>query len=158
MFATRAEGVCSHAEGDRTVAIGECSHSEGSKTIASGNYSHSGGLNSTAVSSCAFVHGNECTAGLNNPRNGSNVAMGYQCHADGYQSVALGRGNIAQNTGEFACGKYNSSSSDTIFSVGNGTVSNRKNALEIKSDGTIYINLDGNYVSLQELLSKIENL
>ena len=98
--------------------------------------------------------GGECVTGQNDStRAGGKMAVGYKCIADGYQSVAVGREIKGQNTGEFGCGKYNKSESNTLFSVGNGASdSNRSNAFEITADGKIYIIKDGTRVCLQDLL------
>ena len=57
-----------------------------------------------------------------------NVASGISSHAEGINTIAT-------NPGEHACGTYNKSNTNTIFSVGVGTASERKNAFEIIKDG-----------------------
>lgn len=77
------------------------------------------------------------------------VAMGGYNIARGNDSVAMGQGCITNNTsnrGEFACGRFNKSVSDTQFSLGIGTsATKRKNALEIKTNGKHYIYGVGGY-------------
>ena len=59
--------------------------------------------------------------------------------AKGLASSTFGLGLQANNAYEFACGKYNLSSSDTVFSVGYGNDNkNRKNIFEVKTNGDIY--------------------
>ena len=91
---------------------------------------------------------------------------------DGKNSAVLkGGNNQATNINEVALGKYNKSNSDTYFSVGIGTSEDdRKNAVEVKANGDIYIEgvegriqdklnatniLDG---QLTELSERINNL
>ena len=64
------------------------------------------------------------------------------------QNCALfGNNNIAQNDSEIAVGSWNKSSENTKFTVGVGTGStDRKNAFEVTSDGSVYINGIGDYV------------
>lgn len=68
-----------------------------------------------------------------------NIASGDYSHAEGV-------GTVASNTAEHAEGKYNKSNENTIHSVGVGTSdSDRRNAFEISSDGSVYINGIGGY-------------
>ena len=77
--------------------------------------------------------------------------------AKGKDSIALGTGLIASNDYEIALGKYNNSNEDTAFSFGIGTSeSERKNAVEIKKDGKIYIWSEGNYVSLNKTIGRVD--
>lgn len=90
-------------------------------------------------------------------------AVGYGSHTEGVGTIAKGEGShsegintVAINAGEHACGRYNYSGNGTLFSVGVGKEQNvntsdntdaggakveiiRKNALEITSDGNIYL-------------------
>lgn len=65
-----------------------------------------------------------------------------------YQNCALfGNHNTVQNDSETAVGSWNRSSKNTKFTVGIGTGStDRKNAFEVTSDGSVYINGVGDYV------------
>lgn len=67
--------------------------------------------------------------------------------ANGSYSHAEGLGTIAENMGEHACGMYNNSTiGKTIYSIGNGTgLYNRKNAVEVLSDGSMFIQNVGNF-------------
>ena len=59
----------------------------------------------------------------------------------------------SQGQSEVAMGSFNSSSSDTLMSIGNGSSEeNRKNAFEVKTDGSIYIEKNGETVKLQDEL------
>jgi len=72
-------------------------------------------------------------------------------------AVNPGLGLITHNTGEMAVGNYNVSvEGETLFSVGNGTSDeNRSNAFEVKSDGTIWMNVEGEYMEIGRLLSML---
>ena len=158
---TTSSGEASHAEGINSEAIGEASHAEGYQTKAgfvnvedgtiSGNYSHAEGDRTEAIGDASHAEGYETEA------------IGVAAHAEGY-------GTIAYNKGEHACGRFNESiaSEDatdteeavvgTVFSVGIGSsTTDRKNVLDIREDGRIYIWLNGEYVCLQDLLISAPN-
>ena len=70
----------------------------------------------------------------------SAVLLDSGSEALGNYASAIGNNVIAAHEAEFACGKYNVSDSNTLFSIGNGTSdTDRKNALEITNDGSVYI-------------------
>lgn len=114
---TTASGHYSHAEGTNTIASGVASHAEGGYIEATGNYSHAEGYQT--------------------------CARGYVSHAEGMGSTADGSYSHAEgffakttNNKEFACGTFNQSNEDTLFSVGDGTDdNNRHNAFEITKTG-----------------------
>ena len=114
---TTASGYYSHAEGSNTTASGVASHAEGGYIEATGNYSHAEGYQT--------------------------YARGYASHAEGTSSTADGNyshagGFFAKTTNdkEFACGTFNQSNEDTLFSVGDGADdNNRHNAFEITKTG-----------------------
>lgn len=76
----------------------------------------------------------------------------------GENSAVLKNGNNkATNANEVALGKYNISNSDTKFSIGIGTSNtNRKNAVEVKQNGDIYI--EGVEGKIQDKLNVIDNI
>lgn len=77
--------------------------------------------------------------------------------AKGKNSLALGTGLIASNDYEISLGKYNDSTSDTAFSFGIGSSeSDRKNAIEIKNNGNIYLWSEGKYVCLNEIIGRVD--
>jgi len=60
--------------------------------------------------------------------------------------------------GEFACGKYNSSKPNMIFSIGIGSSSqNRNNAIEVYSDGEIklYSKAKNAYYTLDQIINAL---
>lgn len=108
-----------HAEGITTISKGEASHAEGYRTMASGNYSHAEGNATTAQGVASHAEGNQTTA------------SGSYSHASGYLTVA-------ENESEFACGKYNKSNANQLFSIGIGNNNtNRKNAISVNINGVI---------------------
>lgn len=82
---------------------------------------------------------------------------GFRTHASGQFSHAEGIYTFTTNDAEHACGKYNVSvQNKTLFSVGVGTTdNNRKNAVEVTTEGYAYIlglgGYDGTNVSSQNV-------
>ena len=102
------------------TTIGTNATIEGSNNEASGSHSRATGYNTAAKSYAA-------------------VAEGSGTVADGIYSHAAGLGTRAGYEALFAVGKYNVSSSNSLFVVGNGTADNaRSNAIEVRNDGRIY--------------------
>lgn len=61
-----------------------------------------------------------------------------------------------QNENEASFGTYNDSQSDTTFSIGIGTSDgNRKNAIEVKNDGSVYMWIEGDYMNINKLLGML---
>ena len=99
----------------------------------------------------------------------SAVVIGDTQNANGEYSFAEGQNTIANNRSEHAMGEFNEShhlnntfgsSGNTLFSIGNGTNGNRKNALEVMQNGDIYIYIkDANDVEqricLNDLLTQL---
>lgn len=105
----------------------------------------------TASGEYAFAINKNCKANANNSFAGGNMS-----DANGAASISFGNHTTTNNVGEAAFGQYNQSNSNTIFSVGNGSINGsvtvRKNAFEITADGLIYIYKNGERVCLQDLL------
>lgn len=59
--------------------------------------------------------------------------------ANGHHSVCFCECGIVNNRDEIAFGVLNKSNANTILSVGNGTIGNRNNALELTKDGKLYL-------------------
>jgi hypothetical protein len=139
----------SHAEGYNSKAQGACSHAEGQST-AQGVYSHAEGQ-SRASGQNSHSEGQSIAEGTNSHAEGSSTnAKGTNSHTSGYQT-------IANNRSEFAIGQWNTSvylgnntfdptnANASIFTVGNGTSNSaRHNAFDIKMNGDIYLN-DGTH-------------
>ena len=142
------------------ISYGSYSHAEGTGTTASGNYSHAEGNGTIALGQNSHAEGN------------GTIASGVYSHAEGNGTSAFGDASHAEgvgtettNRGEHAEGIYNKSSEDTISSVGIGNAEiNRKNAIEVKETGDIYIDRIGGYNTsnttpntLQDVISDLEN-
>lgn len=72
-------------------------------------------------------------------------------------AVNAGEGLVVTNQGEAAFGNYNVSTvGETLFSIGNGTSdAERSNALEVKADGTVWMNIEGEYMPINQLLGML---
>ena len=147
----KATADCAHAEGHQTTASEQAAHAEGKKTVASSPYAHAEGdqTQATASSSHSEGYGTRASGYASHAEGGSTVASGSFTHAGGEHTKAT-------NYAEQAIGYYNKStyvenkgqwkgdSESTLFSIGNGTSeSDRKNALEIKQDGTVLVQKPG---------------
>lgn len=146
-----AVGNYSHAEGALTVSSGTASHAEGNTSISSGTNSHAEGQESVASGQACHAEGsNTIASGTASHAEGMQTeSAGSHSHAGGTGSVATGDNSFAHgqnvntsNAEEVAFGRYNSSSTNTLFSIGNGTgtsSSDRSNAIEVKTNGDAII-------------------
>ncbi|CAJ0592233.1 unnamed protein product [Cylicocyclus nassatus] len=91
--------------------VGNLSFTNGLNNVASGNFSHA-------------------------EAQGTTAEEGYETIASGYASHAEGQGTIASEPNQTVVGKYNKESK-SLFVVGNGSASNRKNAFEVDEKGHI---------------------
>lgn len=159
-YRTKATGKDSHAEGDGSVASNTQSHAEGKDTTASGKEAHAEGRNTEAAGQSSHAEGYSCHA----YSTGS--------HAGGMASIARGDASVAQgycvkttNIAEAAFGRFNSSNTGatkadcTIMSIGIGKKeSERKNAIEVREDGSVFFWMDGEFVKLQDFLAAVMEL
>lgn len=126
---SEASGVVSHAEGGSTHATASCAHSEGSSTTASGTAAHSEGAMTEASGHYSHAEGNTTTA-------------------SGECSHAGGVGTIADAEDMTAIGKYNlGGKNNTLFAVGNGTSTNRSDAMRVSNIGEVYVKNNSVYDS-----------
>lgn len=191
--ATKSLGRASHAEGRHSVAGGNYSHAEGFDTFAGDNggnllpsitntskgyFTHTEGHNTLAEGNSSHAEGKRSKAlGDGSHAEGyGTTATGYYSHAEGISTFAYGGHSHAEggftetnNFGEHASGRFNKStkSSDeskaTRFSIGIGTDISRKNAVEVKANGDVYIIGVGGYdgknsdsaQALQEILANL---
>lgn len=137
-------GMCAHAEGSKTKAVGDYTHSEGYETVALGNGSHAEGSKTQAIGGGSHAEG----LGTKASASGS--------HAEGVETVT-------SNIGEHACGILNVSNTGddaadcTVFSVGIGKPSEyKRNGIEVRQNGDIYLWYNGEYVCLQEVLGRTD--
>ena len=128
---TNATGISSHAEGAATNARGQGAHSEGNTTDASGDYSHAEGIQTLANTTAAHAEGF------------ATKAYGVYSHTEGVSSEAWGQ--FSHATGEHtiigteagtSIGKFNDTSQNILFVIGDGTSdSARSDALIVDSAG-----------------------
>lgn len=154
----RTIGQYSHAEGSQTSAIGARSHAEGYITNTIGQYSHAEGDQTSAVYFGDHVEGDHCIAGggWSHAEGLHSVASGSWSHSEGYYTSAFGvashaegENTIASGNYQTVIGKYNAPNTTDLFQIGCGSNDNdRKNALEIKDDNTIWYNYNGSMTQL----------
>lgn len=116
--------------GGKSAAQGKRSVSAGTTTIAKGKYSAAFGDNSVALGNDSF------TANYQNTSKGqASAAFGSETQSIGAASVTFGKGTITNNDYELACGRFNNSQSNYLFSVGCGSSdTDRRNALWVDGD------------------------
>ena len=149
-YKNEASGDYSHVEGDNNVASGVSSHAEGYNTRATDNQSHAEGGSTNATGKQSHAEGWSTTAsGLHaHAEGGYTIASAWNSHAGGNYSEAIGNNSfahgdhvIANSINGVAFGKYNDSSDNTLFSIGNGTNENERfNAFEINKNDNDEIN------------------
>lgn len=145
-----ADGIGAHAEGNQTNATGEYSHAEGSSTSAESNCAHAEGANTTASGSMSHAEGNKSAATAEGAHAEGilTTASGYASHAEGRETIAAATYSHASGLGtktnidaQTAIGKYNKTSSNSLFIIGNGeNDEKRSNAFEVTTDGYIKSN------------------
>lgn len=166
-YNTRASGTASHSEGYNTKAQAQYSHVEGYYCETSGNASHAQGHYAKAKSNHSSANGYyveteavyETSFGMYNKtiNDGSNIpwysasyvsyAVGDKVKVSDDQTNSIYQCNtaITAPAGEFDSSKWTvvgtyDGENPILFSVGNGEYGTRKNALEIRRDGTFYLN------------------
>lgn len=150
---TTASGDNSHAEGYQTTASGQQGHAEGNNNTASGNNSHAEGYLTTASNAEAHAEGTSSTAsGSDSHAEGhSTTASGNSSHTQNYgtrataiNSSASGYYTTAASQNQFVVGQCNISDSANkyAFIVGNGTISNKSDAMTVGWDGNARLALD----------------
>lgn len=146
-YRTSARGLHSHAEGYNTVTSNDNAHAEGYGTEASGNTSHAEGSNTKATGWVSHAEGDSTIAsGMYSHAEGrGSVASGDNSHAGGYHSEANGYNTFAH--GEYAITGYRNGSAfghhnktqDALFVVGNGSYTDRSDALTLSNDGELWV-------------------
>ncbi|MFM9911853.1 MAG: tail fiber domain-containing protein [Chitinophagaceae bacterium] len=158
---SKAKGIGSFAAGVDCQSLGESSFAVGEDAKASGRAAIAIGNAITAVSTYDIAIGSNSTAsggysialGYSTSAEGPNsFASGFNSLASGYLSSAIGNNTWARGIGNTAVGSNNdpilTDDNESIFSpypnspmfmVGNGTNSNRKNALIVQRDGKVGI-------------------
>lgn len=143
-----ASGEASFAIGYKNNATNSATFVSGRENKSTGAYSASLGWESSAGGQSSFACGR-----LDKAVGDSSTALGYSTKAGGFASFSCGRKTkanaegssamgyetIVNSKGGLACGRYNTNSSTYLFSVGNGSSTNRSNALTIKDNGSCCI-------------------
>lgn len=162
----RDPGNYSLMGGYHTYASGYCSQAFGNGSTASGPYSHAEGISSTASGDASHAEGGSTASGANAHSEGTfTTASGDRSHAEGYNTTADGTdshsegngtsasgnyshahgwGTIASSVAQTAIGRYNKEHSGTtvgtpVFIIGNGSSSNRSDALTVDWSGNVDI-------------------
>lgn len=142
----------------------------GAENTATGHGAFAGGFHCEVGEwAAAFNTFNKAT-GINAFAQGDRTeAAGDASHAEGCGTKALANCSHAEgmetgttNIGEHACGICNASNTGhddadcTIFSVGIGKPTKyKRNGLEVRQNGDIYLWLNNSYVRLQDILNRI---
>lgn len=174
---SKSIGFASHAE-NSSEALGDQSHSENMSKV-SGTLSHGEG---SAVVDGDYAHGEGGAIVKGDFAHGEGdgtEAEGYAAHSQGQNTKAKGQASNAggerseanhrcsdavgyylQTGAHFQAvrGKYNKISEDALFIVGNGTSGNdRKNAFEVKADGSAVLQKQGDTDNSLALKSYVDN-
>ena len=130
----RATGQYSMSQGYDNVSSGLCSQAFGrgnnvnsSDSTAIGCYNHINGINSFAQGYYNIIDGDYAQA------------LGYRTQVDGNYSHVAGQNLLNFWNGQTIFGKYNDNKANSILEIGNGTPSNRRNALELDASGNLTI-------------------
>lgn len=135
-------GSNSHAEGDSSLASGAWCDASGyasqafGESTANGDYSHAEG-NSETFGTASHSEGYQTKA-----IGDYSHAGGYDSEASGRASTAIGTGTKASSENQATIGRYNVEDTQGKYAlvVGNGSPSNRSNALAVGWDGGLYVN------------------
>lgn len=127
---TNVRGQGAVAVGVKTLSSGYGSTATGIGTVSNGTGSFTAGVGTVAKDTGSVAVGANTEANSINTFAGGNSSV-----AGGSNSFAYGIGAKTLRDGEIALGRYNKTSPETLFSVGNGTSdTNRSNVIEITSD------------------------
>lgn len=148
-----ATGYTSVAIGDGTISSGTGSIAFGYGSVSSGEYASVGGLYSRASGSASTSFGNNAVAS-----GESAVAMGGYSIASGHNSTALGLFSTAKGFASTVIGLYNDSlltsdettisTNSPIFIIGNGSSSERSNAMVVRKNGNVGIGINASSFKL----------
>jgi hypothetical protein len=150
-YISYATGLRSTSFGDKNIASGQGSVAIGGNNKAIGGYAVSLGANSTAngmfsatlgnvnvaLGNYSISLGNENTAVADN-----SLALGTNNVTRGIYSATFGYGNVAQSSHSLVIGSYNDSTlTDKLFEIGNGSFATRSNALTVLRNGNMGIGI-----------------
>ena len=114
------------AEGENSIALGKNNISSKSNSISLGIENTSGGENSIIIGSQSKVNAN------------NSFSIGINSTVNGTESFTIGKDLESNYDGQFVIGKYNENKEENYFELGIGSISNRKNALAITTEGKAY--------------------
>ncbi len=149
-----AAGNGSHALEEGSFAVGYSSIAREFSTIAIGNRAVANNNFDIAIGFNAVASGGaSISLGYNSSAEGPNsFATGFNTVASGYLSSAIGNATLSRGLGNTAVGSFNDPiltddnesffnvyPNSPMFMVGNGTSSNRRNALVVQRDGKVGI-------------------
>ena len=168
---TLAKGSCSHAEGDGTSAMFHYTHTEGHNTFAHGDHSHAEGDGTSAIYPYSHTEGymTLASAHWSHTEGSQTYSFGDCSHAEGSSTSSFGVGSHTEGLGTLAyddymhvCGKYNATNRSALFVIGNGTSTNRSDAMIVSANGVVsaydYYNAAGDKLSdLTEIISLLRN-
>ena len=143
-FSAGGQNKCT---GDFACALGGGNIVSGFAGIALGNYNQVSGVNSAAFNYFNIASGDNSSAfGFSSKSVGNNsMAMGTNSTAKGHSSMAMGTNSTANGHSSMVIGSFNDTIvganyngvNNPLFIIGNGTVSEKKNALVVQRDGKI---------------------
>ncbi|RYF89537.1 MAG: hypothetical protein EOO03_05805, partial [Chitinophagaceae bacterium] len=123
-----ASGMSTKASGQGATALGYLSVASGGSSFASGSRAHAAGIFSTAMGNYALASGAYA------------ASIGYKSEARANASFSIGNNLLALSDASIVLGNYNdTSATNRIFEIGNGTSANRKNAVTILQTGNMGI-------------------
>lgn len=148
-FNTKAKGFGAFSMGSTNISSGDVSASFGYSNVASGDaaltfgiYSTASGYSSATIGSSNVAQGTYAISlGFNNWAVADNsIAMGANNVARALFSTALGYSNVALSPNSLVIGSYNDTTlTDKLFEIGNGSFSARSNALTVLRNGNLGI-------------------
>ena len=148
---TGIESPQNTASGSRSVALGSGTTASGWYSTAMGYNTTASGLYATASGSFSIASSDWSTAmGYGTMASGNkSTAMGMFSAASGNNSTAMGSSTTAEDYGTFAIGSFNTTDAtpnpetfnltNRAFVIGNGTSSNKSDAMTVLFDGTTTI-------------------
>lgn len=157
-----ASGRAAWAEGEKTKATSASCHAEGIETTASYVAAHAEGYGTESKNYGSHAEGVQTVAGAygSHAEGKSTNASAEFSHAEGVETAAKQRAShasgdntIANTDAETVIGKYNLDEAGHIFQVGIGSSTERKDAFQIDTNGTIRYLYNNEMVQLKPLAS-----
>jgi len=125
-----ASGFASVAFGDDNQASGSSSAAFGVGNWVAGNASWIGGALNESTGNYSITSGES-----NFSTGNASLTIGQSNNSTGHNSLTSGQSLIVSSNNAMAIGTYNIDDPNALFMIGNGTFSNRANALIVLNDG-----------------------